>query len=125
PSQAATRAWHGKVAKIVASGADAAGGGLMAATPSGKLPLGEGAEIKAGMHLTTDGRTRARLWLDDGSTVVLDRATEVTIEGSPRTITVNEGAVLADVAHVDKAPWAMVKTPNGDVRVLGTKLAVT
>ncbi len=127
PAVAATRAWHGKVAKIARSGADANAGesGLTVITPSGKLPLGEGAEIKAGMHLTTDGRTRARLWLDDGSTVVLDRATDLTVESTPRTMLLSDGAVLADVAHLDNAPWAKVKTPNGDVNVIGTKFAVT
>ena len=33
--------------------------------------------------------------------------------------------LLADVAHVDGAPWAKLKTPNGDVKVLGTKFALT
>ena len=127
PVVAATRAWHGKVAKVARGGADAAAEpGLSVVTASGaREPLVEGAEIKAGMHIATDGRTRARLWLDDGSIVVLDRATDITFESAPRTITVNDGAVLADVAHVDGAPWAKVKTPHGDVKVLGTKFAVT
>jgi Vault protein inter-alpha-trypsin domain/FecR protein len=126
PGVAAARAWHGKVAKVARGGADAAGQpGLTLVTESGKQPLLEGAEVKAGMHLATDGRTRARLWLDDGSTIVLDRATDVTVESAPRTLVVNDGAVLADVAHVAGAPSAKVKTPNGDVKVLGTKLAVT
>ncbi|MBX3218308.1 MAG: FecR domain-containing protein, partial [Labilithrix sp.] len=126
PGVVAARAWHGKVAKVARSGADAAAEpGLSVVTPAGRTPLVEGAEIKAGMRLATDGRTRARLSLDDGSALVLDRATEIAVEDAPRTIAVAEGAVLADVAHVDGAPWAMVKTPNGDVKVLGTKLAVT
>src|SRR5690242_3703268 len=46
PSAAASRAWHGKVTKISRSGAEAARDpGLTVVTPSGKLPLGEGAEI--------------------------------------------------------------------------------
>jgi hypothetical protein len=126
PSAAATRAWHGKVAKVARSGADAAGqSGLVVVTASGKQPLAEGAEVKAGMHIATDGRTRARLSLEDGSTIVLDRSTEIAVESVPRTITLNDGALLADVAHVNGAPWANVKTSNGNVKVLGTKLAVT
>jgi hypothetical protein len=124
PELAATRAWHGKVAKIARSGA-ATGGGLEVVTPSGKTELGEGAEIKAGMHLSTDGRTRVRLELDDGSFVVLDRATEITVDSAPRTVTLDDGVLLADVAHVDGAPGARIKTPTGEVRVLGTKLTVT
>ncbi|MBN9160700.1 MAG: FecR domain-containing protein, partial [Myxococcales bacterium] len=127
PSVVATRAWHGKVAKVARGGADTASEpGLSVVTASGgREPLVEGAEIKAGMHIATDGRTRARLSLDDGSIVVLDRATDITLESAPRTIRVDDGAVLADVAHVEGAPSAMVKTPHGDVKVLGTKLAVT
>lgn len=124
PELAATRAWHGKVAKIARSGA-ATSGGLSVVTPSGKTELGDGAEVKAGMHLSTDGRTRARIELDDGSFVVLDRATEIRIDAAPRTVTLDEGALLADVAHVEGAPGARIKTPTGEVRVLGTKLAVT
>lgn len=124
PELAATRAWHGKVAKIARSGS-ATSGGLSVTTPSGKTELGDGAEIKAGMHLSTDGRTRARIELDDGSFVVLDRATEITVDAAPRTVTLDDGALIADVAHVDAAPNARIKTPTGEVRVLGTKLAVT
>ena len=124
PELAATRAWHGRVAKVARNGADKTGG-LSVTTPSGKAELGDGAEIKVGMHLSTDGRTRARIELDDGSFIVLDRATELTIDSSPRTVTLSDGALIADVAHVDAAPGAVIKTPTGEVRVLGTKLAVT
>jgi hypothetical protein len=124
PELAAQRAWHGKVAKIARSGADKTGG-LSVTTPSGKAELGDGAEIKVGMHLSTDARTRARIELDDGSFVVLDRATELTIDNAPRTVTLDDGALIADVAHVDGAPSARIKTPTGTVNVLGTKLAVT
>lgn len=124
PALAATRAWHGRVAKIARSGADTTGG-LFVVTPSGRVALGEGAEIKAGARLATDGRTRARLELDDGSTIVVDRATEVSFEDRPRTATLHDGAILTDVAHVEGAPGARVETGNGSVKVLGTKLAVT
>ncbi len=126
PSAAASRAWHGKVAKVARSGASAGSEpGLFVVTASGKTPLTEGAELKAGMRVATDARTRAQLALDDGSVLVLDRATDVTVGDAPRTITVEDGAVLADIAHVDGAPSAWVKTPSAGVKVLGTKLAVT
>jgi hypothetical protein len=124
PELAAQRAWHGKVAKIARSGADKTGG-LSVTTPTGKAELGDGAEIKVGMHLSTDARTRARIELDDGSFMVLDRATELTIDNAPRTVTLDDGALIADVAHLDGAPSARIKTPTGTVNVLGTKLAVT
>ena len=124
PELAAQRAWHGKIAKIARTGT-ATSGGLTVTTPSGKSELGDGAEIKSGMHLATDGRTRARIELDDGSFVVLDRATDLTFEPAARTLTLNDGALIADVAKVEGAPGARIKTPNGEVHVLGTKLAVT
>ena len=124
PELAAQRAWHGKVAKIARSGT-ATSGGLSVTTPSGKSELGDGAEIKSGMRLSTDGRTRARIELDDGSFVVLDRATELTFDAAARTVTLADGALIADVAHIDGAPGARIKTPTGEVRVLGTKLTVT
>ncbi|HVH45095.1 MAG TPA: VIT domain-containing protein, partial [Labilithrix sp.] len=126
PHAAAARAWHGTIAKVVRSGPEGTGdAGLTVVTASGKAPLAEGAEIASGMRIATDGRTRARLQLDDGSAIVLDRATDVTIESTPRTLLLTEGALLADVAHVDGVPSAKVKTPNGQVTVLGTKVAVT
>lgn len=126
PTAAATRAWHGKVAKIAKSGADkAAAEGLTVVTPAGRVPLDEGAEVKAGMHLATDGKTRAKVAFDDGSWLILDRATDVSIDAAPRTVSVTEGSLLAEVAHVEKAPPAKVNTANGEVSVLGTMLSVT
>lgn len=124
PAAAATRAWHGKIAKIARSGADKTGG-LSAVGPSSRAELGEGAEVKAGSRIATDARTRARLELDDGSVIVLDRATEVELGADPRSLRVVEGALLLDVAHVDGAPAARVDTDVAKIRVLGTKLAVT
>lgn len=121
----AANAWRGKVTDVVRTGAEPSAAGLGVLTQAGKAALGEGAEITPGMRLATDGRTRARLALDDGSSLVLDRATELLVEDAPRTITLKEGAVLAEVAHVEGAPQAEIHTPNGVVRVLGTKLAVT
>jgi ferric-dicitrate binding protein FerR (iron transport regulator) len=118
PSAIASRAWHGKVATI-ATAPGAAG------LKRDGASLKEGDEVGAGMHLVTDPKTRVRLALDDGSTVVLDRATDLVIGSEPRTMTLNAGAILAEVAHIDGAPTAKLKTPNGDVDVLGTKLAVT
>ncbi len=124
PVDVASRAWHGKVAKIARAGADKTGG-LSVNGKSGESALAEGAEIKAGMELVTDGRTRARLELDDGSVVVLDRATKLVIGDKPRTVSLEDGAILADVEHVEAAPAARIETPSGAVRVLGTKISVT
>ena len=136
PEMAATRAWHGKVAQVVRTGSPrtrgdgsdadkAAEPGIYALDGNDKKPLAEGAEIKAGMHVVTDAKTRARVWFDDGTNIVLDRATDVTVDSDPRTLSLHDGAILADVAHIDAAPPAKIQTPNGDVKVLGTKLSLT
>ena len=127
PEMAATRAWHGKLATVARSGADknAEPGIYTGTSKDDKQPLAEGAEIKAGMKVWTDGKTRARFWLDDKTAIVLDRATSVTMGDGPRSLTLNDGAILADVAHIDQAPPAKIDTPSGQVRVIGTKLAVT
>ena len=91
-------AWHGRVARVARSGA-AGETGLRAIWPGGrKGALAEGAEIAAGMTIVSDGRTRARLVLDDGSVVILDRATTLSIEPQARTLRLGEGAIVADVA---------------------------
>ncbi|MFO0736120.1 MAG: VIT domain-containing protein [Labilithrix sp.] len=127
PEMAATRAWHGKIAAVARAGADknAEPGIYTGTSKEDKKPLAEGAEVKAGMKVWTDGKTRARFWFDDKTAVVLDRATSVTIGDGPRSLTVNDGAILADVAHIDNAPPAKIDTPAGQVRVIGTKLALT
>ncbi len=124
PEAAATRAWHGRVTAVVRSAADK-NGGLMLVAKSGATELASGAEIKAGMRLATDSRTRARIELDDGSVVVLDRATELVVADTPRSIRLETGAVLLDVAHVEGAPSARVETPIAPIAILGTKLTVT
>jgi hypothetical protein len=111
---AGRRPWHGKIAKVSRSGADTASPGLT-----------EGMEIGLGSEIATDGRTRARLELDDGTSVVLDRSTRVVVEDGPRTLRVKEGSVVADVAHLEGAPFARLMTATGQVAVLGTKFMLT
>lgn len=126
PRAAPASAWHGKVTKIARSGpssADRSGLGRVAA--SGVTPIVEGEAVSSGARFATDERTRARLELEDGTAIVLDRSTEVELGREPRTLTVVSGAILADVSHLEGAPPARVSTANGDVLVLGTKINVT
>jgi hypothetical protein len=111
--RAGTKAWHGKVAKVITS----------QATPAFK----EGDEVggAAGNRFVTDAKTRARLAMDDGTEMVVERDSELVVEPDARTMRVVKGTVLADVAHLDGAPIAHLLTAAGDVRVLGTKLLVT
>ena len=118
PARAAKRAtgkaWHGKVAKVVTSQAAGA-----------TATIKEGDELGGGGKLVTDAKTRARLMMDDGTELLVERDTEISVDESVRTLRVVRGTVLADVAHLDGAPLAHLLLPTGDVRVLGTKLLVT
>ncbi len=117
-------AWSGTVAKVVRAGGEAPT--LAARGSKGEeMTLTAGAKISAGMELRTDARSRARIELDDGTVLALDRQTTIRFEASPRTIRVSEGVVMADVAHVEGASPAKMITPSGVVDVLGTKFALT
>jgi len=123
PSEVAHRAWHGKVAKIAhAGGGD---GGVTLRGPGGERSGAEGVEVGEGTAIVTDERTRVRLELDDGSSITLDRSTDVTVETSPRTLRVAKGSLVADVAHVDGASDAHLVTATAELGVLGTKFAMT
>ena len=114
-------AWSATLGRVVGDGVTmrAPGGADFAA-------LSEHGAVGPGATLRTDGRTRARLDLDDGTVLVLDRGTTVTLDAlAPRTLRVEEGALVADVAHRDGAPPARLATPQGDVQVLGTKFALS
>jgi ferric-dicitrate binding protein FerR (iron transport regulator) len=125
PESVAKRAWHGKVAKIARAGAEKTGGVTVRTRGGLETPANEGSEISEGSELWTDGRTRVRIELDDGTSIVLDRATSISVEAGPRTMRLKEGAIVADVAHVEGAPVAHLVTPTGEVGVLGTKFALT
>jgi hypothetical protein len=114
--------WHGKIAKLV-HGGDASGG-LTAQMPGAAAAVvGEGAEVVPGMHLVTDARTQARIVLDDGSALVIDRATDVTFGTAARALTVNDGSVVADVASDARA--CAITTAMGIVRTVAAKIALT
>src|SRR6185436_19993534 len=70
PPDPARQAWHGKVVKIVAAASSSpTKPGVTGVTVSG-APAKEGAEIGAGSTIATDERTRARIDLYDGTSVV-------------------------------------------------------
>lgn len=114
PTRTAARALGGRVARIVGDGVTVEG-----------RPATAGTEVVSGAVVATDGRSRARVDLGDGSSVVLDRATRLELTHEARTTRVLEGAVLADVAEVAGAPPFRLRTANGDVEVRGTKVSVT
>ncbi|MEO6573307.1 MAG: VIT domain-containing protein, partial [Polyangiaceae bacterium] len=120
----AKRAWHGKVARVARAGAEKTGG-VMVRTRGVESAAIEGTEVGEGTDLWTDARTRVRIELDDGTSMVLDRGTFISVEAGPRTMRLKEGSIVADVAHVEGAPNAHLVTPTGEVGVLGTKFALT
>ncbi|MDH5493489.1 MAG: VIT domain-containing protein, partial [Myxococcales bacterium] len=88
-------------------------------------PLAGAVAIVAGSSLRTDARTRARVQLSDGSELVLDRASEVLLRAdAARTLHLNSGQLLADVAHLEQGPLAIYSTPAGRIEVLGTKFVL-
>jgi hypothetical protein len=123
----AGRSFAGTVAKIVRAGGQP--GALKGRGPKGEeISLAEGAKIGPGVELATDARSRARVELDDGTVLALDRQTSLRFEGGAResrTIRVNEGVVMADIVRAEGSGPTTILTPTGEVEVLGTKLALT
>ncbi|MBK6691103.1 MAG: FecR domain-containing protein [Myxococcales bacterium] len=119
-----TRAFAGTLTKVIRSGDGAAQ--LKAKNAKGEeISLAEGTKIGPGTELKTDARARARIELDDGTVLALDRQTTVRFEAAPRTMRVTEGVVMADVLRQEGAPPAIFLTESGEVEVTGTKLALT
>ena len=89
-------------------------------------PVAAGSDIAAGATIRTDARTRAQIRLSDGTELTLNRDTEVTLEtDGARALRLARGELLADVAHLDAGPNALLRTPHGFVEVLGTKFLLT
>lgn len=113
--------WHATLARALGTGVEVKADGA-----SDFAAVRERATIARGATVRTDARTRARLDLDDGTVLVLDRGTTLVLDpAAPRRARVVEGTLVADVAHRDDAPPAVLATAQGDVRVLGTKFALS
>ncbi len=117
--------WAGSVtslARVAVGGGD----GLVRCAPGGTscAPLDARATVAKGSVLRTDHATRAELTLDDGTSLVLDRDTEIELDGAAdRAAKLTRGALVLDVAHVDGTN-ARLAVPGGKLEVLGTKFAV-
>ncbi len=119
-------AWHGKLQLVArAPGSDTSKKGITIKTAAGISDAVEGAEVDAGAEIVTDDRTRARIAFDDGTVIAVDRATKIVIGSTGRAMRLEDGQIIADVAHIEGANPANLWTPSGDVAVLGTKLALT
>jgi hypothetical protein len=88
-------------------------------------PLRAGDAIPSGAMLRTGPTVRAHVALADGTELSLERDTRLALEeGAARRLRLDQGAVVADVAHHEGAAPARLDVPGGHVNVLGTKLAV-
>ena len=115
-------AWRGIVERVaVASGGE--GLELCGARGDSCRKLAAGAEFPKSARLRTDGRSRARVRLSDGTIVTLERSTELELlaDGARRARLVR-GAVTADVTPA--AEEARIVLPRGAIAVHGTKFAL-
>jgi len=126
PVTRVAQTWRATVTRVVRP-TEATVGGLDAQAPGTEAweSANEGATLLPGTRIRTNARTRARLDLDDGTVLVLDRDAEVFLDPSgPRRARLVRGHLVADVAHREGST-ARIETPNGTVEVLGTKFALT
>lgn len=121
-AQGAPGGWHGTVAKIAGPGGSHQG--LSLRTGGVDVPLNEHDALGTGAHVVAGPGTRARLDLDDGSVLYLDRGASLTLEAMPRSVRLESGEIVADVARVEAGPVARVTTANAEVTTVATKLAL-
>ncbi|MBI2395875.1 MAG: FecR domain-containing protein [Deltaproteobacteria bacterium] len=112
--------WRGVVTRV--SGPE---GGLMIEEGGKTRAVRAGDAIAAGAKLRTDLRTRARITLDDGTFLVLDRGAELALdERDSRAARLVRGAVVVDATASDSSP-AKVAMPGGALSTTGAKLSLS
>ena len=125
PAAKASAALTAKVVKVVRSAADKTAGLTVSGTSGGSRVPTEGESLAVGTTLQTDARTRARIALSDGSELVMDRSTSITLGSEPRSLRLTEGSAIVEAAHVDGAPPLRLTGESGEVKVIGTRLVLT
>jgi hypothetical protein len=112
---------HATLAKIVHGGSDTGTGVLAVGKDGRRAELPEGSRIPWGTRLETSPGTRARLELDDGTAVALDRTTSLVLEGA-QALRLPGGAIVADIAGGGSL---VVSTVLGEVRATDARFAMT
>ena len=126
PPTGASASWTGKVAVVDRAAADKRPGIEVRLDGAREFaPAGPGVMLPAGAALRTDDSTRIELALSDGTRVYLDHATEVALGRGGRELVLARGNLVADVAHLDRAPNAVFRAPTGRVEVLGTRFSLS
>jgi len=95
--------------------------------PGGRAPLAAGEILFAGDGIETNGRGRVVLRYEDLTTVELAPgtvATEFGIRGG-KTLSLQRGALVGDVTRQSAEQPMVVRTTEGEARVLGTKFTLT
>jgi hypothetical protein len=90
----------------------------------GNAPARAGAALAAGQGLEVEARSSAALKYPDGTRVRLEEATLVRRLEAPGRLVVERGSLSAEVMKRGEANAIVFSTPQGDARVLGTKLAL-
>jgi hypothetical protein len=116
----AAAGWHGKIAKVVRGGGATEGG----VTVDGVTAVA-GTTVSSGARIVTDGRTEARVELEDGSTLLLDRSSDVALTSAGRGFDVKGGALVVDVAASSSAAPCVLRTATATVSATVARLALT
>ena len=122
-TKTAAAPWKGMVTAVVVGGS---GDGLFLVDDKGQAkPLRKGDAVAAGSHVRTDVRTRARIEMDDGSAMVLDRGADVMLDKSDdRAAKVLTGSCVFELSPKDGSQ-SKVSFPGGSVTSPGSKVALT
>ncbi len=124
PVVVADGAWSGTVQSVSRAAADG-GSGFEVCKETCK-PAAAGVAFEPGSTLKTDSKTRARVKLSDDTWIAIDRGSEITLPaGETRQAKLERGLVVADVTHIEGGKPATFQLPQGEVKVIGTKVALT
>ncbi len=132
----AVGAWQGQVVQVERAFGSPSGLSQCARGTQACRALAAGDEVRAGMRLETDGLTRALVKFADGSSLALDRATELELDPTERRrgrlvrgnlvaeIERLTGPASAGARALDAPSHAVIDVPAGRAEVLGTKFAL-
>jgi hypothetical protein len=84
----------------------------------------QGEEVWTAQELRTSARSGAWVRYDDGTLLELGPDAEVLFANGGRRVSINRGALLADVARQEKDRSFAFETPHGRALVLGTTLRI-
>lgn len=90
-------------------------------------PLGDGRSLQAGSRVSTPARGGAELDVSTGTQLVLGERTELNVvdEGALEQFTLSSGTLEAHVAKLGATERFVVRTPDAEVEVRGTRFRVS